>query len=97
MSAGRTPAYNRRGTGTCWSCGKVCYRSRDEAKAAKRVLHPSEKMHAYRCGNNWHFGHDELWREFAHDDLIWHPLPDRARAQILAMARITFNVQRGAA
>lgn len=89
--AGGVPAYDRRGLATCSRCGKVRYRSRDEAKAAKRVLHPSEKMHAYPCGEWWHFGHDDLWRELLPEDLVWRPLPPRARAQMHAMALLTIG------
>lgn len=85
MSQGRL-AFNRRGVGTCHRCGKQCYRSRAEARAARKALHPDEKMHAYQCGEVWHFGHDELWRELAPDDLLWTPLPERVRRQIHAMA-----------
>jgi len=37
---------------TCRDCGKLCYRSRREAKrAAKRHGH---NRRAYRCGGSWH-------------------------------------------
>jgi hypothetical protein len=97
MVAGRATATNRRGTGTCPRCGKVCYTTRADAKHAKRTIHPGEKMHAYQCGPVWHYGHDELWRELLPEDLIWEPMPTPALAQVLAMARITFDVTRGAA
>lgn len=90
MARGRNPAFNRRSVATCVRCGKGSYRTRDDARAAARIIHPTEKMHAYPCGLFWHFGHDELWREIPHDDLIWSPLPMTARRQMLAMARATF-------
>lgn len=97
MATGRTPAFNRRAVATCRHCPqrKGVYRTRAEARTAARIIHPTEKMHAYECNGYWHFGHDELWREIPHDDLIWKPLPDRARRQMLDMARATFL--RGAA
>lgn len=97
MVAGRSVSTNRRGTGTCSRCGKVCYRDRAAAKHAKRAIHPGEKMHAYRCGTFWHYGHDDLWRELTPDDLIWKPMPARAIAQVVTMARITFVPTSGAA
>lgn len=97
MSAAGRTAVGSRGTGTCSYCGKVCYKSRADARSAKRSLHPGEKMHAYRCGFYWHFGHDELWREIMPEHLIWRPMPLPARAQVLALARATFIPIRGAA
>lgn len=89
---GSVPGYTRRGVGTCPRCGKQCYRTRDEAKAAKRILFPGDKMHAYQCGVYWHFGHDDLWRDLTPDDLIWKPLPPLAVAQVHWMARLTIGV-----
>lgn len=76
-----------RWVGTCWSCGKTSYTSRHRARTAARKVHPSEKMHAYLCRGSgyYHYGHDELWRERASDDLLWMPLPDLARVQINRM------------
>lgn len=43
----------------CSVCGKQgCFRSRKEARAARRRIHPGERMRAYQCGSGyWHFGH----------------------------------------
>lgn len=38
-------------------CGKVRYLTKREAKNAARRIHPSERMHAYRCDDYWHLGH----------------------------------------
>lgn len=75
-----------RGVGTCGRCGKQCYRSRRDARAAKRAIHPGDKMGTYLCGSVWHVGHSDQWRLVTPDDLIWRPLPEIARAQIHAMA-----------
>lgn len=80
------PVRNRRGVITCRLCGKIGYKTREEARQARRAIHPAEKMHAYECGDLWHFGHDETWRNRLPDDLRWTPLPPGARAQMNAMA-----------
>lgn len=80
-----TLAVSARGSGTCRDCGKVCYRTRAIARQARRVLYPTEKMHAYRCGDFFHIGHDESWRETPSDDQTWRPLPGSAVSQMRSM------------
>lgn len=43
----------------CKLCGKQCYRSRDEAKRATKIIHPGQVMHFYDCEESpgifwWH-------------------------------------------
>ena len=86
--AGRSPAFNQSGVGTCIQCGKVNFRTRKEARAAKRAIHPGEKMDTYQCFNDvWHYGHTDMWLPAGSLALAWTPLPAKARAQVHAMAR----------
>ena len=43
----------------CSVCGKQgCFRSRKEARLARRRIHPGARMRAYQCTSGWwHFGH----------------------------------------
>lgn len=44
--------------GTCETCGKRCYTSKRDAKAAIRQRqHRAGRLSAYRCGPYWHIGH----------------------------------------
>lgn len=46
---------------TCRHCGKQSYRTRGDAKAAIKRLHPHDnRLRPYQCrygGTLWHFGH----------------------------------------
>ena len=53
--------------GTCPTCGKRCYGSKDEAKKAARQIHPASRLNVYRCGTYWHLGHLPL--AVVHGDL----------------------------
>lgn len=85
--------------GQCQRCGKIgTFRSRKAARAARRRLHPGEKLHAYECGGpgsgRWHIGHDEMWRREANLDetqvalivRLHEPAPYPALAQMARMA-----------
>lgn len=52
---GRTP--EQRHHGRCPHCGKLRYDDRVTARRAAKNMYPSERMHAYRCGDYWHYGH----------------------------------------
>jgi hypothetical protein len=45
----------------CPDCGKRCYASRKQARAAERDLrgrgHYLDRLSPYRCGDWWHLGH----------------------------------------
>ena len=43
--------------GTCATCGKRSYITKDDAKAARRQVKNQGRMAVYRCGNAWHLGH----------------------------------------
>lgn len=44
--------------GTCESCGKDQYLSKQAAKSAIRQLRARQgRNHPYRCGDYWHHGH----------------------------------------
>lgn len=52
------PPAKRPGTHHCPDCGKWCYRTRDDAEAGAKQVHPGVPMHYYKClpGNTWwHF------------------------------------------
>ena len=48
---------NRRlwGSHRCGQCGKWSYKSRDDAEAAVRIMHPGATVHYYRCDGFWHY------------------------------------------
>jgi hypothetical protein len=48
---------NRRlwGSHRCQDCGKWCYKTRDVAESAVRMLHPGSTVHYYLCGQWWHY------------------------------------------
>lgn len=39
---------------TCTHCGKVSYQSRSDARRAARIIHPGQRMRAYRRHGAWH-------------------------------------------
>ena len=44
--------------GLCPDCGKRCYPSKADAKAATRQLpHRKGRLSVYQCGPYWHYGH----------------------------------------
>lgn len=43
--------------GRCTSCGKLCFRTRKEARHHHKKAHPGEKFAVYECGPYWHYGH----------------------------------------
>lgn len=43
--------------GTCGTCGKRIYASRQIAKRAMQRLYPEDRQSVYRCGDFYHFGH----------------------------------------
>lgn len=47
--------------GRCPDCGKWRYRSRRGAKTAGRLLYPSRRTYAYRCGGWFHFTSAVAW------------------------------------
>lgn len=41
--------------------GKTEFTSRRSARRALRSLrHPHGRMHVYKCGGHWHFGHSDI-------------------------------------
>jgi hypothetical protein len=48
---------------TCPACGKLCYRSRREAKRAAKT-HGNNRR-AYQCGDNWHLASYQPWQAVA--------------------------------
>lgn len=40
--------------GTCPDCGKQCYKSREQARRAARVIFPGRQTREYPCGEWWH-------------------------------------------
>jgi hypothetical protein len=40
--------------GTCPDCGKVRYRTRADARAARRQLSGDRPRRVYQCGDYWH-------------------------------------------
>lgn len=60
----RTPPPEQKGGayawfGTCADCGKRCYPTKADAKAAARQLvhRKGGRLSVYQCGSYWHFGH----------------------------------------
>ncbi len=51
------------GNRTCASCGKLCYRSRREARRAANVH--GTRRRAYRCGQVWHLASYQQWQQVA--------------------------------
>jgi len=44
--------------GTCRTCGKRCYLTKQLAKrAVRQMAHRQGRLNAYRCGDYWHLGH----------------------------------------
>lgn len=45
---------------SCQPTGKTEFRSRRAARRALHaIVHPQGRMHVYRCGDHWHFGHND--------------------------------------
>jgi uncharacterized protein with PIN domain len=53
------PGLNFTGSHHCPECGKWCYRTRADAEAAVRQVHPGATVHYYTCESAgqqwWHF------------------------------------------
>lgn len=43
---------------TCDTCGKRAYRTKDDAKRARK-LHHEPRLGFYRCGDYYHIGHKD--------------------------------------
>jgi hypothetical protein len=42
---------------TCRSCGKLCFRTRKEAKTYQRRYLRADHLNVYKCGDYFHLGH----------------------------------------
>ena len=43
----------------CLNCGKHGFRTRSDARAAAKDLWPGDPMSVYKCGELFHYGHNE--------------------------------------
>lgn len=85
--------------GKCQRCGKLgTYQTRKAAKRAGKATHPEETLDQYRCGDYWHYGHDNEWRHrpsVLDETLTASPVklhrqpPQTALAAMIVVARAT--------